>query len=153
MFRNPIDHNIEILLHIGRDTPWGCALRSHFFMGQDLPAGDLPAAEVAEALPDAFATALLQHCYNEFTFLSRFLPSLYIAENRADAHSYPNDNDVAVLEQAFVLAPQLGTVRFNLAQALLEHDRKAESRKREFPKCLARPALKLMRHLVSHNVL
>lgn len=71
------------LLHIGRDTPWGCALRSHFFMGQDLPAAGKSPAEVAEALPDAFATALLQHCYNEFTFLSRFLPSLYVAENRA----------------------------------------------------------------------
>ncbi|KAK0358743.1 hypothetical protein LTR94_034145, partial [Friedmanniomyces endolithicus] len=58
---------------------------------------------------------------------ANFASLLLIAENRADAHSYPNDNDVAVLEQAFVLAPQLGTVRFNLAQALLEHDRKAEA--------------------------
>ena len=38
--------------------------------------------EVREMVPDAFAGALLQHCYNEFTFLSRFLPSLYVAENR-----------------------------------------------------------------------
>lgn len=58
---------------------------------------------------------------------ANFASLLLIAENRADAHSYPNDNDVAVLEQAFILAPQLGTVRFNLAQALLEHDRKAEA--------------------------
>jgi hypothetical protein len=71
------------LLHIGRDTPWGCALRSHFFIGQDLPALGKSAAEVAQLVPDAFAPALLQHCYNEFTFLSRFLPSLFIAENRA----------------------------------------------------------------------
>lgn len=71
------------LLHVGRDTPWGCALRSHFFMGQDLPAAGKSPAEVREMVPDAFAPALLQHCYNEFTFLSRFLPSLYIAENRA----------------------------------------------------------------------
>lgn len=28
-------------------------------------------------------TALLAHCYNEFIFLSRFLPSLFVAENRA----------------------------------------------------------------------
>jgi DAPG hydrolase PhiG domain len=70
------------LLHIGRDTAWGCALRSHFFIGQDLPAAGKGPEEVAAIATDAFACALLQHCYNEFTFLSRFLPSLFIAENR-----------------------------------------------------------------------
>jgi hypothetical protein len=58
------------------------ALRSHFYMGQDLPAAGKTPQEVAEMVPDRFAVALLQHCYNEFTFLSRFLPSLFIAENR-----------------------------------------------------------------------
>jgi hypothetical protein len=71
------------LLHVGRDTPWGLALRSHFFLGQDLPAMGKTPAEIAEIFTDDFGRALLQHCYNEFTFLSRFLPSLYIAENRA----------------------------------------------------------------------
>ena len=71
------------LLHIGRDTPWGCALRSHFYLGQDLPSLGMSAAEIESLFPDAFGRALLQHCYNEFIFLSRFLPSLYIAENRA----------------------------------------------------------------------
>ncbi len=70
------------LLHIGRDTPWGCALRSHFYLGQDLPGLGLDAAKITQIFPDAFGRALLQHCYDEFTFLSRFLPSLYIAENR-----------------------------------------------------------------------
>ena len=70
------------LMHIGRDTPWGCALRSHFFMGQDLPLAGKNPKEIEEIMPDAFGEALLQHCYNEFTFLSRFLPSLFIAENR-----------------------------------------------------------------------
>ena len=70
------------LLHIGRDTPWGLALRSHFYMGQDLPALGMKPAEVEKAFPTEFGIALLQHCYNEFTFLSRFLPSLFIAENR-----------------------------------------------------------------------
>ncbi len=71
------------LLHIARDTPWGCCLRSHFYLGQDDAhvLGQSP-EEVAQAAPDAFARALLQHCYNEFTFLSRFLPSLYLAEHR-----------------------------------------------------------------------
>jgi hypothetical protein len=70
------------LLHMGRDTPWGCALRSHFYMGQDLPSLGKSPQEIEEMIPDAFGIALLQHCYNEFTFLSRFLPSLFIAENR-----------------------------------------------------------------------
>jgi hypothetical protein len=70
------------LLHIGRDTPWGCALRSHFFIGQDLPSLGKSPEEVAAIVTDDFGRGLLQHCYNEFTFLSRFLPSLFIAENR-----------------------------------------------------------------------
>ncbi|MFY0408383.1 DAPG hydrolase family protein [Solicola sp. PLA-1-18] len=70
------------LLHVGRDTPWGLALRSHFYLGQDLPALGLSPAEVTEAVSEEFAVALLQHAYNEFTFLSRFLPSLYLAEHR-----------------------------------------------------------------------
>ena len=40
---------------------------------------------------------------------------------------YPNDNDVAVLEQAFTLAPQLGAARINLAQVLMFKDRNAEA--------------------------
>ena len=73
------------LLHIGRDTPWGCALRSHFYLGQDLPALGKTPQEIQQIFSDEFGRALLQHCYNEFTFLSRFLPSLFVAENRAEA--------------------------------------------------------------------
>ena len=73
------------LLHIGRDTPWGLALRSHFYLGQDLPSLGKSPAEVAQAFPDEFGRAILQHCYNEFTYLSRFLPSIFIAENRSTA--------------------------------------------------------------------
>jgi hypothetical protein len=70
------------LLHVGRDTPWGFALRSHFYLGADLPSLGLSPAEIEEQVTDAFGVALLQHAYNEFTFLSRFLPSLYIGEHR-----------------------------------------------------------------------
>jgi hypothetical protein len=68
------------LLHIGRDTPWGCAIRSHFYLGQDLPAAGLSPEAIERMTPEKLAQGLLQHCYNEFTFLSRFLPSLFIAE-------------------------------------------------------------------------
>ncbi|UUZ62204.1 hydrolase [Polaromonas sp. P1-6] len=72
------------LLHIGRDTPWGCALRSHFYVGQDLPELGKSPEEIQQMVPDEFGIALLQHCYNEFIFLSRFLPSLFTAENRGN---------------------------------------------------------------------
>ncbi|MFD2644413.1 DAPG hydrolase family protein [Pseudomonas japonica] len=70
------------LLHIGRDTAWGLVLRSHFYMGQDLPSLGKSRDEIIEAVPDEFGRALLMHCYNEFVFLSKFLPSLYIGEHR-----------------------------------------------------------------------
>ena len=70
------------LLHVGRDTHWGLALRSHFFIGYDLHETGASPEEVAQIVPDAFGSALLQHCYNEFTFLSKFLPSMFIAEHR-----------------------------------------------------------------------
>jgi hypothetical protein len=57
-------------------------LRSHFYLGQDLPDTGASPDEVARVAPDEFGIALLQHAYNEFTFLSRFLPSLFIAEHR-----------------------------------------------------------------------
>jgi hypothetical protein len=49
-----------------------------------ITASSLPCASIfcAAIATDDFARALLQHCYNEFTFLSRLLPSLVIAENR-----------------------------------------------------------------------
>jgi len=68
------------LAHICRDTPWGMVLRSHFFMGYDLPGLGMPPAAVEQLFPTAHAPLLLQHCYDEFTTLSRFLPSLHNAE-------------------------------------------------------------------------
>ena len=70
------------LLHIGRDTEWGLALRSHFFLGYDLPATGAGYEAVVAEVPDVLGPNLLQHCYDEFTFLSRILPPLYTAENR-----------------------------------------------------------------------
>lgn len=71
------------LFHVVRDADWGCVLRSHFFLGHDLPAVGKDAEQVQAMVPDAIAPALLAHCYNEFTFLSRFLPSLYAAEGQS----------------------------------------------------------------------
>jgi DAPG hydrolase PhiG domain len=69
------------LLHIGRDTRWGLALRSHFYLGTDLPGSGASRARVEELVPTELGVALLQHAYNEFTFLSKFLPSLFLGEH------------------------------------------------------------------------
>jgi hypothetical protein len=67
------------LAHIGRDTTWGCVLRSRFWLGAGL---GLSPEQTIEAVPDAMGLALMKHAYTEFMFLSRFLPSLYVAEMR-----------------------------------------------------------------------
>ena len=54
-------------------------------MGQDLPALGMTPHAIAEIFPESHAPRLLQHCYDEFTTLSRFLPSLYDAEGRPAA--------------------------------------------------------------------
>lgn len=46
-----------------------------------------------------------------------------IADTRQGVAGYPNDNDVAILEQAFGLAPQLGGTGLRLAQAYMVTDR------------------------------
>lgn len=56
-----------------------------------------------------------------------YITLLLIAENRAGTPGYPSDNDLAVLEQAFVLAPQLASARLNLAQLLIHRDRNEEA--------------------------
>lgn len=64
--------------HIARDTPTGMVLRSRFWLGVGLPP------EAAAAIPEQMGIDLMQHAHTEFKYLAAFLPSLYIAENRAD---------------------------------------------------------------------
>lgn len=69
------------MLHVTRDTPFGCVLRSRFVLGLD--------DDHAEHAPsEALGLALMRHCYTEFTFLSRFLPSLYYGE-KANGEEIP----------------------------------------------------------------
>ncbi len=70
------------VVHLARDTAWGTALRSRFLFGFDLPALGLSPEQVEAAVPDVVGPNLVQHCYDEFTFLSRLLPALYTAEHR-----------------------------------------------------------------------
>ncbi|HAT1555287.1 TPA: hydrolase, partial [Aeromonas hydrophila] len=62
------------MLHLARDTSYGCVLRSRFLLGK---ACTNPFDEV----PDEVGFNLMRHCYSEFSYLAQFLPSLYYAEN------------------------------------------------------------------------
>jgi DAPG hydrolase PhiG domain len=67
------------MTHVARDTPYGCVLRSRFWLGAGL--GGSP-EELRALFPDEVGLELMKHAYSEFFYLSRFLPSLYIAEQR-----------------------------------------------------------------------
>lgn len=68
---DPIDGE---MLHVTRDTPFGCTLRSRFVLGRG-------SADPLHDASDVIGLNLMKHCYTEFTFLSRFLPSLYYGEH------------------------------------------------------------------------
>ena len=68
---NPLDGR---MVHVVRDTSWGCVLRSRFILGESAEPG-------VSSVSDEVALGLLHHCHCEFSSLSRILPSLYYAEN------------------------------------------------------------------------
>ncbi|WP_162938838.1 tetratricopeptide repeat protein [Brevundimonas naejangsanensis] len=97
---------------------------------QYLARARMEAAEDADDLEDSDrlrgeAQGFLARAYRADD--ANYATLLLIAENRSGAPGYPNDNDLAVLEQAFVLAPQLGAARINLAQVLMSRDRNDEA--------------------------
>jgi hypothetical protein len=54
-------------------------LRSRFWLG----AGTgLSPEQLVDAVPDEMGLQLMVHAHTEFKSLARFLPSLYVAENR-----------------------------------------------------------------------
>ncbi|MCW3465089.1 DAPG hydrolase family protein [Chitinophaga nivalis] len=63
------------MVHVFRDTATGCVLRSRFYLGAS-------AKDPIREIPDELGLGLMVHCYSEFTYLSRFIPSLYYAENK-----------------------------------------------------------------------
>ncbi|KAG1312491.1 hypothetical protein G6F62_014253 [Rhizopus arrhizus] len=93
------------MLHVARDTPFGCVLRSRFVLGLD-------SAEPQRDASDAVGLGLLRHCYTEFSFLSRLLPSLYYGE-RANAFA-------TELDQAEAVAERIGQYR-DVAPVTLAH--------------------------------
>ncbi len=69
------------LIHLCRDTGWGAVLRSRFLFGFDLPELGLTPKQLGDMIPEGVGPNLLQHCYDEFTFLSRVLPAIHTAEH------------------------------------------------------------------------
>jgi len=71
--------NMGRMAHICRDTPDGMVLRSRFWLGA---GSGVPAEELRAAIPEQLGVDLMRHANTEFKYLSRFLPSLYVAERR-----------------------------------------------------------------------
>jgi len=66
------------IIHLCRDTEYGCEMRSRFWLGDTDPAGLAPDAEARKNLfPDSAGGALLKHCHEEMSYLAGFLPELY----------------------------------------------------------------------------
>lgn len=87
-------------------------------------AGEVDGLEEADRL-ETEARALLHRAYRSDN--ANYATLLLVAEERSGGEGYPNDNDVTVLEQAFALAPQLGSARINLAHVLMIRGRNAEA--------------------------
>ena len=65
----PVDQNGDpvdgYMFHVSRDTPFGCVLRSQFYLGATV-------ANTPNPLTEEIGLGLMQHCYSEFTYLSVF---------------------------------------------------------------------------------
>jgi hypothetical protein len=69
------------LVHLCRDTDYGCEMRSRFWLG-DFDPPELAADREARiaAFPDRVGQGLLVHCREEMTYLAGFLPDLHARE-------------------------------------------------------------------------
>jgi hypothetical protein len=74
------------LIHLCRDTDYGCEMRSRFWLGDVDPPGLVPDREARIRLfPDALGEGLLKHCHEEMSYLAGFLPGLYTRETGSAA--------------------------------------------------------------------
>ena len=69
------------VIHIVRDTDYGCEMRSRFWIGDfDPPEIASTRQERLERVPDRLGWGLLKHCHEEMSYLAAFLPDLYAKE-------------------------------------------------------------------------
>jgi hypothetical protein len=71
------------LIHLIRDTDYGCEMRSRFWLGDFDPQELAPTPEARSQLfPDRVGAGLHNHCNEEMAHLAQFLPDLYARETR-----------------------------------------------------------------------
>ena len=68
------------LIHLVRDTEYGCEMRSRFWLGDFEPNIASTPEEVQKLIPDAVGWGLLKHCNEEMGYLAELLPALYERE-------------------------------------------------------------------------
>ena len=69
------------LIHLVRDTDYGCEMRSRFWLGDfDPPELAATREQRIERVPDRLGWGLLKHCHEEMSYLAGFLPELYAKE-------------------------------------------------------------------------
>ena len=75
----PLESDLWVghLVHLVRDTDYGCEMRSRFWLGYFEPNIADSAAQLQQLIPDEVGAGLLKHCNEEMGFLSEFLPGLY----------------------------------------------------------------------------
>jgi len=73
------------LIHLCRDTDYGCEMRSRLWLGDVEPPELAPTREARIGLfPDRAGEGLLRHCHEEMSYLAGFLPDLYAREVAAE---------------------------------------------------------------------
>jgi len=71
------------LIHLCRDTDYGCEMRSRFWLGDVDPGEMAPDRETRiQLVPDRIGEGLLKHCHEEMSYLAGFLPTLHARESR-----------------------------------------------------------------------
>ncbi len=71
------------LMHLCRDTEYGCEMRSRFWLGDFDPPEMAPDREtLVQLVPDRLGEGLLKHSHEEMSYLAGFLPGLYAREER-----------------------------------------------------------------------
>jgi hypothetical protein len=66
------------LIHLCRDTEYGCEMRSRFWLGDMDPPELAPDPDSrAQLFPDSVGVGLLRHCHEEMSYLAGFLPELH----------------------------------------------------------------------------
>jgi len=71
------------IIHLCRDTDYGCEVRTRVFLGDFDPPSALESAALSRFVTDERLAWLLRHQSEEHVYLARFLPDLYARETGA----------------------------------------------------------------------